>query len=83
MNGVKKKNLRLCEKLKHLNVLKVGQDVRLFDKDKRAKVKPKSKKGTQNTFSMITFYQSIPSKYQANILSLTHKFTNINLICRL
>lgn len=63
MNGVKKKNQRLCERLKHLNVLKVGQDVRSFEKEKRVKTKPKSKKGAQNTFSMITFYQSIPSKY--------------------
>lgn len=76
MNGVKKKNLRLCEKLKQFNVLKVGQDVRLFEKEKRTKIKPKSKKGAQNTFSMITFYQSIPSKYQAIFLSLTQIHTN-------
>lgn len=59
MNKGNKKNKRLCETLKLLNGVKVGQDV---EKDKHVKVKTKLKKNSQNTFSMIHFYQSIPSK---------------------
>lgn len=62
MNEVKKKNKRLCETLKQLNAIKIGQDV--ITKEKHVKVKSKAKKKTQNTFSMINFYQSIPSIYQ-------------------
>lgn len=58
MNKGNKKNKRLCETLKLLNGVKVGQDV---EKDKHVKAKTKLKKNSQNTFSMIHFYQSIPS----------------------
>lgn len=64
MNEVKKKNRRLCETLKQLNAFKVGQDV--LRKEKHVKVKPKIKKKPQNTFSMINFYQSIPSINTSN-----------------
>lgn len=56
-----KKNRRLCETLKLSNGCKNGQDICPLEKDKRSKVKLKTKKPTQNTFSMIKFYQSIPS----------------------
>lgn len=60
MNKANKKNKRLCETLKLLNGIKVGQEM---EKEKHVKIKPKSKikKNPQNTFSMIHFYQSIPS----------------------
>ncbi|XP_055300704.1 uncharacterized protein LOC129567627 [Sitodiplosis mosellana] len=57
MNKANKKNKRLCETLKLLNGIKVGQEV---EKERHVKVKQKSKKNSQNTFSMINFYQSIP-----------------------
>lgn len=54
-----KKNRRLCETLKLLNAQKSGPDV--YAKDRNVKVKSKSKKCAPGTFSMINFYQSIPS----------------------
>lgn len=61
MNKLHKKNRRLCETLKILNRCKTGPDVSVFEKEKSVKVKTKPKKNQQNTFSMIKFYQSIPS----------------------
>lgn len=65
MNKANKKNKRLCETLKLLNGIKVGQEV---EKERvKPKVKPKSKKNSQNTFSMINFYQSIPSNVSSKL----------------
>lgn len=58
-----KKNRRLCETLK----LSKGYQVCSLEKDKHSKVKSKSKKSTPNTFSMIKFYQSIPSNVSNSI----------------
>lgn len=61
MNQPIKKNRRLCETIKLLNACKTGQEVSSFGKDRNVKVKSKSKKCGPGTFSMIKFYQSIPS----------------------
>lgn len=63
MNRSSHKNRRLCEKLNSKNDLKVSSNSCFTtDKEKRLpKCKPKVKKCSQNTFSMIKFYESIPS----------------------
>lgn len=63
MNQPIKKNRRLCETIKLLNACKTGQEISSFGKDRnvKAKSKIKTKKSGPGTFSMIKFYQSIPS----------------------
>lgn len=68
MNQTIKSNKKLCEKLKELKELKVKNvrknclELYAHDKDKHCtKLKSKSKKCSQSTFSMIKFYESIPS----------------------
>lgn len=62
MSQATKKNRRLCETLKLINGYKTGQEAYQHAKDRNVKVKSKPKKCPQGTFSMIKFYQSIPSK---------------------
>lgn len=69
MSQPHKKNRRLCETLKLLNAQKTGQDVYVAGKDRNVKVKSKSKKCVPGTFSMINFYQSIPSNVYNLIVS--------------
>lgn len=82
-----KKNRRLCETLKLSKGYQNGQEVCSFEKDKHSKVKSKSKKSTPNTFSMIEFYQSIPSnesnsiffsyhQLRSNVIDIKHFFRN-------
>lgn len=68
-----KKNRRLCETLKLSKGYQNGQEVCSFEKDKHSKVKSKSKKSTPNTFSMIKFYQSIPSNESNSIFFSYHQ----------
>lgn len=76
MNQPIKKNRRLCETIKLLNACKTGQEISSFGKDRSVKVKAKPKKCGPGTFSMIKFYQSIPSNVFrfdfSQYLQLTH-----------
>lgn len=72
MNQPMKKNRRLCETIKLLNASKTGDEISSFGKDRNVKVKSKSKKCGPGTFSMIKFYQSIPS----NVFKFKSMFTN-------
>lgn len=60
MSQPNKKVRRLCERLNILNAYKTGQECTVR-REPNAKVKSKPKKCAQGTFSMIKFYQSIPS----------------------
>lgn len=63
MSQTIKSNKRLCEKLKEKNVRKNCHEICAHDKEKHGtKIKAKPKKCAPNTtFSMIKFYESIPS----------------------
>lgn len=71
MNQPIKKNRRLCETIKLLNACKTGQEISSFGKDRNVKVKSKPKKSGPGTFSMIKFYQSIPSNV-FNLISVKY-----------
>lgn len=73
MSQTTKKNRRLCERLKLLNKEKTGQGIDTPEKKRPHKVKSKSKKCAQGTFSMINFYQSIPSNFP---IYLNYKYVN-------
>lgn len=75
MNQKSKKNLKLCEKLKIKNDSKCSFDFCTIGKEKQTKCKQKVNKYNQNTFSMINFYESIPSMnlmFQFNLNSNYH-----------
>lgn len=79
MNQPIKKNRRLCETIKLLNACKTGQEISSFGKNRNVKVKAKPKKCGPGTFSMIKFYQSIPSNVFHFDFSQYLQFTHLVL----